>query len=706
MDKRVLIGVLIFICPCFRASNCYAWDELPVAVIDPAGDPVAICYGESKAFDGSQSYDPDIPYWGWVILYNWCITDYYGGTFQCTGYSRNDTYVFDSLQRGPGIYRIDLWVIDDEYNESADCDSRFIFVVNVTIDDDPPTRDTIGWLPYQPPAQADIYYTIEPDSAWTPGSVWFYVRQGANLIDIEELPAQIGRQHTTWDGKDFNGNWVQPGEYTAIIEVSAGDLTCSGSHPIRVVGVSSVSWETYPDDVVVPPPGTDHGPNLALEWIGENEQRIFPDKKYYDDSTDPQHNEAAMRRKVRVVATVVPPIDNVHVYFNWWDVDDPSTSPIIDTYNLPGGQSGPDNYGQGASLYADSAVTDGSGQARLTFTVSMQPGDNFKVAASTNQTKIGQMTQPKADGLEMLPDTVVLSPLLTVWRELHVELDSMEQVATTGPDQNWATGLFDDGSCSYDPNTNTTIVDLGQDLADCWEETKFDHFVGGRFLVSGDPSWYSPLETISHYFDDEIRVSGNCVAGGLTPYYLMDGDDWNLLPRLPDTGKLNSIFDDCYIKCVDDAPGSSSDVAFKRNLGGATTSGSHIRNVTDPVRGSGAYESDGYWVVYVLSIFQPGYSYDWDPDSEGGPAGLTEDSWQAAVIPLENIRDAAAHCGYNATTLEQQAVVHEVGHQLLESGAHTSGTIMNNGLPVPSSQEKFGPAHIATIRSRNSSPGD
>ena len=231
MDKRLLTGVLIFICLCFRASNCYAWDELPVAVIDPAEDPVAICYGESKVFDGSQSYDPDIPYWGWVILYNWCITDYYGSTFECTGYSGNDTYLFDSLQWGPGIYRIDLWVFDDEYNESADCDSRIIYVVNVTIDNDPPTRDTIEWLPYQPPAQADIYYTIEPDSSWTPGAVWFYVRQGANLIDIEELPAQIGRQHTTWDGKDFNGNWVDPGEYTAIIEVEAGDLTCSGTHP-------------------------------------------------------------------------------------------------------------------------------------------------------------------------------------------------------------------------------------------------------------------------------------------------------------------------------------------------------------------------------------------------------------------------------------------------------------------------------------------
>jgi len=68
---------------------------------------------------------------------------------------------------------------------------------------------------------------------------------------------------------------------------------------------------------------------------------------------------------------------------------------------------------------------------------------------------------------------------------------------------------------------------------------------------------------------------------------------------------------------------------------------------------------------------------------------------------METLADVG---GQQAT--EQQVVVHEVGHQVLESGTHTANTIMSASLPVAGGNEKFSDADIATIRGKTSSPGN
>jgi hypothetical protein len=59
--------------------------------------------------------------------------------------------------------------------------------------------------------------------------------------------------------------------------------------------------------------------------------------------------------------------------------------------------SGPDNRGTGWTLSAPSATTDANGKARVTLTVSMQPGDNFRAGASCLGDAPGQADQPDAD---------------------------------------------------------------------------------------------------------------------------------------------------------------------------------------------------------------------------------------------------------------------------------------------------------------------
>ena len=162
-----------------------------------------------------------------------------------------------------------------------------------------------------------------------------------------------------------------------------------------------------------------------------------------------------------------------------------------------------------------------------------------------------------------------------------------------------------------------------------------------------------------------------------------------------------------YIVCVVDAPGSTNDVPFLRNVGGETTNSIELRDASR--RGSAAYEADNYWVVYLLSAFQKGYSDDYDPDTPdiGSPLGATDDHSNVSAIWLEQIRDLTKNLGAEAAlSIEGQAVVHEIGHQLLEEGdtAHTEGTIMDNA-PFTPEEEKFSDAHIASIRSQTTSPG-
>ena len=105
--------------------------------------------------------------------------------------------------------------------------------------------------------------------------------------------------------------------------------------------------------------------------------------------------------------------------------------------------SGPDNRPTGAEgVWSSYQSTDENGQAIKTFTVSMQPGNNYRAAASCLQDALDQVSPADADALSVTFNAetgtfthngdfsgyqvpVVWSKMLTVWRKLHVEAGSM-----------------------------------------------------------------------------------------------------------------------------------------------------------------------------------------------------------------------------------------------------------------------------------------
>lgn len=458
--------------------------------------------------------------------------------------------------------------------------------------------------------------------------------------------------------------WTAPttaGEYTITVTASDSPL-CNESDPddsitVYVVDVNTVVWEKY------------QASNPDLGTCPNNDGKMmYPGKISYGD-TDSKRN------KVAVKATITPVVANVTVYFSWWDIDDPSssTSPIDD--NDSGGPTGGDNKGSGESLSATSATTNASGEATVTFTVSMQPGDNFKIAASCCQAKLNEMTQAKADGQESLPDTVVLSDMLTTWRKLWVERDYMAQVPSTGGEMNRVLGTA--GSCTYNETTGETTVDLGR-LLPYWFDD-IDQFEGGLLKFTDSGNTYPVISSTANLlFNDEVVVTGNCSTESDKSYILFDDDNQDLFDS-PYYCSFDAYFDafkDAYIKPVYLPDSYNDQVNFNLNLTDLEVSiGVDYDNEQE------VWSSSYFWACLIVSCYQPGTSTDMDPDGDGPGdpeedneitmGAVPEDNDNAIAIFVETIQDYVP-------ILETRAIAHEVGHT--GGGEHSDGGLMSDGL--------------------------
>lgn len=122
------------------------------------------------------------------------------------------------------------------------------------------------------------------------------------------------------------------------------------------------------------------------------------------------------------------------IYFKSYDVDDPTG--LIDDNNNDLTIDIPLN----GSI--DDGISDGDNTVEVDFIVTMHPGDNFKVFASTNQSLLQNLSDAYVENaIDPTGATIVplLQPLssdrLTVWRYVHVERDSMTAVANALPSE-------------------------------------------------------------------------------------------------------------------------------------------------------------------------------------------------------------------------------------------------------------------------------
>lgn len=454
--------------------------------------------------------------------------------------------------------------------------------------------------------------------------------------------------------------------------------------------------------------------------------RMFPDKQSPTDGVN--------RRVVRVRATTTLPAGQ-NVYFRAFDVDDPSTNDLpVDTT----GAAGNDNKGTPATsfggLAAASAITDSNGVATVEFTTTMQPGDNFRVAASTDQAYLNGLTNPSGSTIQDSNGTALptvkakATQMLTVWRNLHIEVDSMG--AVTG---NTVTGnIVTVKGCKPFPgqifihcNTYRVTVDnpnltLGYgELFDT--DSRWD---GGRFVV-GNQSWRvlkvscCDVSGVAPNTVNQSIISVVVPEGTLPPpssgtFTLYDDDDFNSddsefdgdmgedIPR-PNTTRIQdsdnptlNVFAPAYIRPKYDIGDNNNSVPFVLNYPSEGTAAQFIAPYDFDASASEA--DPGFWTVYLLSGYQCDAGGDLDPLSEQNRnpsmvavANSDNQNGLGAVIYWEMFSEYGSQLT-GGDTIDYVAG-HELGH--LFNGDHADGGLMaSTNAPIT-----FSAITLAKIRS-------
>ena len=448
--------------------------------------------------------------------------------------------------------------------------------------------------------------------------------------------------------------------------------------------------------------------------------RMFPDRDHPADTA----NTVRVRVRARLTAAVA----NITVYFRSFDVDDPSTN---DTAVDPDGAGVLDNRGTprngligtvGGSGSSATIVlnSDANGIAEADLQVSRFAGDNYRVATAVRAAVISGIT---AAGTELrdgagtpLPTVRAKStPMLTVWRRVHIERDSM------GPASGNATGGQVVSASSGAAGQSVVLVLAGALTVNQYENGILDISGIGAF-----PIVQNSVTTFT------VQGSVPSSAAGML-FSAVDDDDFDSddNPNNGDTGDdvvaptavyskmqpsdliTENAFARAYIKPVWDGGGGTStnhdngSVVFAVNVD--TTANAPIETQISAGRGSTA-ELDDFWVGYFQDAYQPGVNRDVDPDVEpqvgygvspncgcadtGGSGNVPRGSIGSLTF-VEVLRDRFDPLASVDTA------AHELGHQfgLLGDGVGNQG-IMNG------QSFEFIPAHINILRWRVKSPGE
>lgn len=233
---------------------------------------------------------------------------------------------------------------------------------------------------------------------------------------------------------------------------------------ITVLGLAGLAWEgkfnsvanlNWADDGVNHP--LDPDPNWPTALTGALSQavRVFPDARIIT----PLGQIGPPRNKVTVKARLsVAPTEPVKFQFRSFDVDDPTADQdlVDDDISVAVAE---DNRGivpaRAGKLVGSDAkgvleVTFNAGEAEKSFEfeTTMQPGDNFRVVGSFDPKFIGDLVNDDyapycarlndakqqifhpSNSLPILKPQAYGTPTLTVWRFLHLELDTMSVVVT------------------------------------------------------------------------------------------------------------------------------------------------------------------------------------------------------------------------------------------------------------------------------------
>lgn len=402
-------------------------------------------------------------------------------------------------------------------------------------------------------------------------------------------------------------------------------------------GVGSVDFQLIATDS----PAIESNPNMG------GGLRIFPDKNTASDT--------ANRQTIRVRAFLLDLIPGRTIYFRNFDLDDPSSDSTID----PNGTTGNDNNGNvvggtsAGKISASSAITNSQGMATVDFTVTKQPGDNFAIAASTNPNVLTNVTVDGTDlrtgGGELIETncdgtaTICRSDMLTVWRRLHLEVDSMGNVGTGN---NVTGNVVTNGTKIPPGNVNIQVTPTNPSTP-----LELNRFANGRMVIDGR-SYGVILNRKSTPGPGavdvvQIRVLSIVTIANGASFTLYDDDDYNaddgptldgdnseVIARLPDSfkylsaedgnypdGNPKNLYASAYIMPEYDWAESrgynQTNLPFVLNV---NSQQGNLDAVINQNRNSASDERDDFWIAYLLVSYQEDFTEDADGavcDSQG-----------------------------------------------------------------------------------------
>jgi hypothetical protein len=497
------------------------------------------------------------------------------------------------------------------------------------------------------------------------------------------LSSQGGKSGGAWG----NGVFVSPDDGSILDSAMEARLVAVHALPVEV------GFEKVGDNWDIDDNRGGYGPIDEMPGKG---------KRMFVDAKTPQ--ETGFRDTVYVKVTGLLP--GMKCRLKAFDVDDPTVDPkhIIDTTDVGSlveknlVERGNDNRGTDfdgnleppvfistgdvtVDCVADAqgvAKLDNEGRALPMLRMTHNPGDNVRIAfipldsggtdaldalnwlqvEDSNKRGYVPPSSAAVDGFQG-----VLSPMLTVWRKLNIEIDSMGKIATSGPEKNFDEGIVMSAVFTPSVTSGTTTVTVRNLLTG-----PTDRFQRGSLTVAGKS--YEVLSNTDYrtniFAGDKIVVNGSVspsVKG--KSFRIVDDDDHFLtelglpapLPRnqmhADDIAGIRSSFAPAYIDVVDANanagwnPTERQIVPFKLYDPLTPTVLTVVNNKKDLV------DRPEFWAHTVTFAYQGevnlyGIKFDRDLDPDGAPllAGTPKVpfvNWSSGYsgVFLEVIRDSA-----------------------------------------------------------------
>jgi len=459
------------------------------------------------------------------------------------------------------------------------------------------------------------------------------------------------------------------------------------------IATGEIKWESlYSDNPVedfkVPAYYADYT-TKDLKWL--------EGKRYFTDGAD--KNATFHRTRINIKVKMAGAAGK-SVKLKAFDVDDPTPAEwdavpaVIDT-NDTNGPTGNDNTTTGvfAGTFSTSTTNiitttlDGNGMATVEFITTQKPGANFRIAAQLTDsageldalqvTNLATAKYVSADAKPVRSFSGIVSPMLTIWRKLYIEVDSMEAAPNPIPEDRVTgtiTSFADDT-----PNYGTVRLSLSVGLPDVANRFEYGNLsvAGVDLLMRANSDNLLSNDTV-----DVFKAGGITAAQLVGQSFMLTDDDnrfndlhgWQELPLDSTHAALVQAirpkYAPAFIEIMDaNAAGLNPNPHISFGLD------EHIQNAAIPDVFNDSKDLDGnkyFWAHTVTYGFQPKASEDGDPFSEGLKYGAT---------PFELTGNGFEGLGYSAIYIEsirEHVMFSDVPSYFLDPAAFSSDAALSD----------------------------